>query len=95
MAVYPENSRSLMILGFAFRVFKAPPSVIEGTKESLERLGLDYVDVIFAHRADPNGKLLLCRVLIHTATNLQSQSRWKKLFELSTTLSKEDGSVMH
>ncbi|CAL1717218.1 unnamed protein product [Somion occarium] len=27
--------------------------IIEGTKESLERLQLDYVDVIFAHRPDP------------------------------------------
>ncbi|KAF5352824.1 hypothetical protein D9756_006160 [Leucocoprinus leucothites] len=26
--------------------------IIEGTKESLERMGLDYVDVIFAHRCD-------------------------------------------
>ncbi|EKM84278.1 hypothetical protein AGABI1DRAFT_52152 [Agaricus bisporus var. burnettii JB137-S8] len=26
--------------------------IIEGTKESLERMGLDYVDVIFAHRYD-------------------------------------------
>lgn len=26
--------------------------IVEGTKESLERLGLDYVDVIFAHRPD-------------------------------------------
>ncbi|KAM5537251.1 hypothetical protein V8D89_009184 [Ganoderma adspersum] len=26
--------------------------IIEGTKESLERLGLEYVDVIFAHRSD-------------------------------------------
>ncbi|KAF9225082.1 Aldo/keto reductase [Gyrodon lividus] len=26
--------------------------IIEGTKECLERLGLDYVDVIFAHRPD-------------------------------------------
>ncbi|KAG6917338.1 hypothetical protein DXG01_002909 [Tephrocybe rancida] len=26
--------------------------IIEGTKESLERLGLDYVDVLFAHRPD-------------------------------------------
>jgi len=26
--------------------------IIEGTKESLQRLGLDYVDVIFAHRPD-------------------------------------------
>ncbi|TFK69049.1 Aldo/keto reductase [Pluteus cervinus] len=28
--------------------------IIEGTQESLARLQLDYVDVIFAHRSDPN-----------------------------------------
>ncbi|THU75848.1 Aldo/keto reductase [Dendrothele bispora CBS 962.96] len=28
--------------------------IIEGTQESLARLGLDYVDIIFAHRPDPN-----------------------------------------
>ncbi|KJA28303.1 hypothetical protein HYPSUDRAFT_33640 [Hypholoma sublateritium FD-334 SS-4] len=28
--------------------------IIEGTRESLARLGLDYVDVIFAHRHDHN-----------------------------------------
>ncbi|KAF9010016.1 Aldo keto reductase [Cyathus striatus] len=28
--------------------------IIEGTKESLTRLQMDYVDVIFAHRPDPN-----------------------------------------
>ncbi len=27
-------------------------SIIEGTKESLERMGLEYVDVVFAHRCD-------------------------------------------
>lgn len=27
-------------------------SIIEGTQQSLSRLGLDYVDVIFAHRPD-------------------------------------------
>jgi voltage-dependent potassium channel beta subunit len=27
--------------------------IIEGTKASLERLGLDYVDIVFAHRPDP------------------------------------------
>jgi len=32
------------------------PSIIEGTKESLQRLKLDYVDVIFAHRPDPTGE---------------------------------------
>jgi aryl-alcohol dehydrogenase-like predicted oxidoreductase len=27
-------------------------SIIEGTKESLERLQMDYVDILFAHRPD-------------------------------------------
>ena len=30
-------------------------SVIEGTQESLKRFQLDYVDIIFAHRADHTG----------------------------------------
>ena len=30
-------------------------SIIEGTKEALERLQLDYVDVILAHRPDNTG----------------------------------------
>ena len=30
-------------------------SIIEGTQESLARLGLDYVDIIFAHRHDHTG----------------------------------------
>jgi aryl-alcohol dehydrogenase-like predicted oxidoreductase len=30
-------------------------SIIEGTQGCLERLGVDYVDVIFAHRPDPTG----------------------------------------
>ena len=30
-------------------------SIIEGTQESLARLGLDYVDIIFAHRHDYTG----------------------------------------
>jgi hypothetical protein len=30
-------------------------SIIEGTKESLERLQMDYVDILFAHRCDING----------------------------------------
>ena len=34
---------------------KTLTSIIEGTKEALERLQLDYVDVIFAHRPDPTG----------------------------------------
>lgn len=36
-------------------------SIIEGTKESLQRLQLDYVDIIFAHRPDPSGKCLQIR----------------------------------
>jgi len=30
-------------------------SIIEGTQEALARLGLDYVDIVFAHRHDHNG----------------------------------------
>jgi len=30
------------------------PSIIEGTKASLSRLQMDYVDIIFAHRPDPS-----------------------------------------
>lgn len=32
-------------------------SIIEGLNESLERLQMDYVDVVFAHRPDKTGKL--------------------------------------
>lgn len=28
--------------------------IIEGLKASLERLGVDYVDIVFAHRPDPS-----------------------------------------
>ena len=31
-------------------------SIIEGLRESLDRLQLDYVDVVFAHRPDPTGE---------------------------------------
>jgi aryl-alcohol dehydrogenase-like predicted oxidoreductase len=30
-------------------------SVVEGTRESLDRLDLDYVDIIFAHCPDVTG----------------------------------------
>ena len=36
-------------------------SIVEGTKESLERLGLDYVDVLFAHRPDHTGECVCGR----------------------------------
>jgi len=32
--------------------------VIEGTNQSLERLGMDYVDILFAHRPDVNVPML-------------------------------------
>jgi aryl-alcohol dehydrogenase-like predicted oxidoreductase len=31
-------------------------SIVEGTRESLDRMGMDYVDVIFAHRYDVTSK---------------------------------------
>ena len=40
-------------------------SIIEGTKESLQRLRLEYVDIIFAHRPDPTGECL--RIRLHSA----------------------------
>lgn len=49
-------------------------SIIEGTKKSLERLQLDYVDVIFAHRPD------------HTGTSWLPY-QWKPFLMVSGTLS--------
>ena len=46
----PYSHEKLMVLS---RIFHN--SIIEGTRESLARLGLSYVDVIFAHRHDHNG----------------------------------------
>ena len=43
-------------------------SIIEGTRESLDRLQLDYVDVIFAHRPDPTGELLSCGSFLQRPT---------------------------
>jgi aryl-alcohol dehydrogenase-like predicted oxidoreductase len=39
-------------------------SIIEGTKESLQRLQLEYVDILFAHRPDPSGEYSLGSVII-------------------------------
>ena len=36
-------------------------SIVEGTKESLERLGLDNDDVLFAHRPDHTGECVCGR----------------------------------
>ena len=38
-------------------------SIVEGTQESLARLGLDYVDIIFAHRHDHNGLYRLLSII--------------------------------
>ena len=37
-------------------------SIIEGTQASLERLGLDYVDVIFAHRPDYSSQYVVALI---------------------------------
>ena len=34
-------------------------SIIEGTRDSLNRLGLEYVDVLYAHRPDRTGRSLV------------------------------------
>ena len=34
-------------------------SIVEGTKKCLERLQMNYVDVIFAHRPDHSGQFVL------------------------------------
>lgn len=52
--VYPGNSTSRELTTSHNAHYRS--SIIEGTKESLERLQVDYVDVIFAHRPDPTGK---------------------------------------
>lgn len=43
-------------------------SIIEGTQASLERLGLDYVDVLFAHRPDPSSQCVV--VLVGASTHV-------------------------
>ena len=49
-------------------------SIVEGTKESLQRLGLDYVDIIFAHRPDPSGEPSF-RLCPEVAKHKRMQSR--------------------
>lgn len=44
-----------MSSGLAYFILTNVFSIIEGTREALERLRLDYVDVIFAHRHDFTG----------------------------------------
>jgi len=40
-------------------------SIVEGLKGSLERLGLDYVDVVFAHRPDYTGTVSFCQIRLY------------------------------
>lgn len=56
-------------------------SIIEGTKECLERLQMDYVDVIFAHRPDNTGivnmfdRILLVLIIFAYSAHGRSSSR--------------------
>ena len=52
---FPENSMSICRSISLQEIDLMFLSIVEGTQESLARLGLTYVDVIFAHRHDHNG----------------------------------------
>lgn len=59
--------------------------IIEGTKESLERLQLDYVDVIFAHRPDATGELFTttCSIVeIRLTFHFSAHGRGRSGFQL-------------
>lgn len=55
LAACRENSTSILdfYLGILRRIRHR--SIIEGIQGSLQRLQLDYVDVVFAHRPDSSG----------------------------------------
>lgn len=67
-------------------------SIIEGTKESLQRLQLDYVDIIFAHQPDPSGEYLLYTPSQYLQTVLH-QFRSRRPFGLSTSSLRKAGFV--
>ncbi len=50
-------------------------SIVEGTQESLARLGLDYVDIIFAHRPDHNGRHMSCIIITNLIVPKSSNGR--------------------
>ena len=50
---------SLEIVPMANWITADLDSIVEGTKKCLERLQMDYVDVIFAHRPDHSGQFVL------------------------------------
>ena len=60
-------------------------SIIEGTKEALERLQLDYVDVIFAHRPDPTGMSISVKHKVLEPEEPFVQFRWSRLSARSTS----------
>lgn len=78
-------SRKQYVLAFNRGLFllHIPISIIEGAKESLARLQLDYVDVILAHRCDPNGSGTA--VSLMPSLNPDPQYRWRRLFAPSTS----------
>lgn len=71
----PQNNMGLSRKQYVFSVAMAllpyyvlmPPSlsIVEGTRESLKRLGLNYVDIIFAHRPDSSGALQFASLIWH------------------------------
>lgn len=70
-----------------------PCSIIEGARASLDRLGLEYVDVLFAHRPDATGMCahVLCATK-HPNTG-HEQCQWKRLCGRSTGLLRRAGYV--
>jgi aryl-alcohol dehydrogenase-like predicted oxidoreductase len=66
-------------------------SIIEGTRESLERMGMEYVDVIFAHRYDVTSKEIFFLVRELSLNDSFSKSLWRKSYVPSTGSSKKDG----
>ena len=79
----PESSKYLQ-LNVILQTIKCTTglSIIEGIQESLARLQLDYVDILFAHRSDPNGKRALRTIVclvVSPADFVYLKSRWKKV----------------
>lgn len=60
-----------------------PPALLPGLKASLERLQLDYVDVVFANRPDPNTPMegrLASYPLAGSCRTKSSGQRWLGLW---------------
>lgn len=68
-------------------------SIIEGARASLDRLGLEYVDVLFAHRPDATG---MCAHILCTNKHYNTgfeQYPWKRSCGRSTGLLRRAGYV--